>query len=77
MAEIQMKHMYKKFEDGVVAVKDFNLDIKEKEFVIFGWFLQQQIKNNRIVITTNHITANSRHISSFLLFVFRYIARLT
>ena len=35
MAEIQMKHMYKKFEDGVVAVKDFNLDIKEKEFVIF------------------------------------------
>lgn len=26
--------MYKKFEDGVSAVKDFNLEIKEKEFVI-------------------------------------------
>ena len=35
MAEIQLKHMYKKFEDGVTAVKDFNLEIKDKEFVIF------------------------------------------
>lgn len=35
MAEIQLKHMYKTFEGGVTAVKDFNMDIKEKEFVIF------------------------------------------
>lgn len=35
MAEILLKHVYKKYEDGVVAVKDFNLEIKEKEFVIF------------------------------------------
>lgn len=35
MAEIQLKHVYKKFEDGVVAVEDFNLEIKDKEFVIF------------------------------------------
>ena len=35
MAEIKLKHVYKKFEDGVMAVKDFHLDIKEKEFVIF------------------------------------------
>ncbi len=35
MAEIQLKHMYKTFEDGVTAVKDFDLDIKDKEFVIF------------------------------------------
>lgn len=35
MAEIQLKHMYKTFEGGVTAVKDFNMDIKDKEFVIF------------------------------------------
>lgn len=35
MAHIQLKHIYKRFEDGVTAVKDFDLDIKEKEFVIF------------------------------------------
>lgn len=35
MAEIQLKHVYKRFEDGVTAVKDFDLDIKDKEFVIF------------------------------------------
>lgn len=35
MAEIQLKHMYKKFEDGVATVKDLNLEIKDKEFVIF------------------------------------------
>lgn len=35
MAKIQLKHVYKRFEDGVTAVKDFQLDIKDKEFVIF------------------------------------------
>lgn len=35
MAEIQLKHIYKKFDNGVDAVKDFHLDIKDKEFVIF------------------------------------------
>lgn len=35
MAGIQLKHIYKKFEDGVTAVKDFHLDIEDKEFVIF------------------------------------------
>lgn len=35
MAEIQLKHIYKKYEDQVVAVRDFNLEIKDKEFVIF------------------------------------------
>ena len=35
MAEIQLKHIYKTFEDGVKAVRDFHLDIPDKEFVIF------------------------------------------
>lgn len=35
MAEIQLKHVYKKFDDGVTAVKDFHLDIENQEFVIF------------------------------------------
>ena len=35
MAEIQLKHVYKKYDDGVTAVSDFNLQIEDKEFVIF------------------------------------------
>ena len=35
MAEIQLKHVYKKYDDGVTAVSDFNLQIEDNEFVIF------------------------------------------
>lgn len=35
MADIVMKHIYKRYEKGIEAVKDFNLEIKDKEFVIF------------------------------------------
>lgn len=34
MSEIVLKHVYKKYRDGD-AVKDFNLEIKDKEFVVF------------------------------------------
>lgn len=35
MAEIELKHVYKRFEDGTEAITDFNLTIKENEFVVF------------------------------------------
>ena len=35
MSGIELKHVYKKYENGFTAVKDFQLEIKEKEFVIF------------------------------------------
>ena len=31
MAEIQLNHVYKKFEDGVTAVKNFTLDIHDRD----------------------------------------------
>lgn len=34
MASLSLQHVYKKFEGGVVAVSDFNLEIVDKEFVI-------------------------------------------
>ncbi len=34
MADLQLKHIYKKYSGGVVAVTDFTLDIEDKEFVI-------------------------------------------
>ncbi len=34
MASVRLKNVEKKFEGGVVAVKDFTLDIEDKEFVI-------------------------------------------
>ncbi len=34
MAELVLKNIYKKYPGGVVAVSDFNLHIKDKEFVI-------------------------------------------
>ena len=35
MASVQLKHVCKKYPNGYEAVKDFNLDIEDKEFVIF------------------------------------------
>ncbi len=35
MNGIQLKHVYKEYENGFKAVKDFQLEIEEKEFVIF------------------------------------------
>ena len=35
MAEIVLQHIYKRYDDGVPAIQDFNLEIKDKEFIIF------------------------------------------
>ncbi|ART75649.1 ABC transporter ATP-binding protein [Sutcliffiella horikoshii] len=35
MAELQLNHIYKVYEGDVTAVKDFNLHIKDKEFIVF------------------------------------------
>jgi len=35
MASLTLKNITKQFPNGVVAVKDFNLDIADKEFIIF------------------------------------------
>ncbi len=34
MADLQLKHIYKKYAGNVVAVSDFNIDIEDKEFII-------------------------------------------
>ena len=34
MASVTLKNVYKKYEGGVIAVSDFNIDIEDKEFVI-------------------------------------------
>lgn len=35
MARVQLANIWKKYTGDVVAVKDFNLDIQDKEFVVF------------------------------------------
>ncbi|MDE6830172.1 MAG: ATP-binding cassette domain-containing protein, partial [Lachnospiraceae bacterium] len=35
MASLSLKHINKKYPNGFEAVKDFNLEIEDKEFVIF------------------------------------------
>lgn len=34
MASLSLKNIYKKYPGGVVAVSDFNLEIKDKEFLV-------------------------------------------
>jgi multiple sugar transport system ATP-binding protein len=34
MASVSLKNIFKKFEGGVTAVSDFNIDIEDKEFII-------------------------------------------
>ena len=35
MASLSLRHIYKTYQGGFTAVKDFNLEIADKEFVIF------------------------------------------
>lgn len=35
MADVTLKHVYKVYEGGVRAVNDFDLEIKDKEFIVF------------------------------------------
>lgn len=35
MADVKLKHVFKVFDGGVRAVNDFDLDIKDKEFIVF------------------------------------------
>jgi len=35
MASLSLRHIYKKYPGGVTAVSDFNLEIKDKEFIVF------------------------------------------
>ncbi|MRG84807.1 ABC transporter ATP-binding protein [Salinibacillus xinjiangensis] len=35
MADVKLDHVYKVYDGNVTAVKDFNLDIKDKEFIVF------------------------------------------
>ena len=35
MASLSLQHIYKRYENGFEAVKDFNLEIADKEFIIF------------------------------------------
>lgn len=35
MAGLSLRHIYKIYEGNVTAVKDFNLEIKDKEFIVF------------------------------------------
>ncbi|MGL4345576.1 MAG: ABC transporter ATP-binding protein [Cellulosilyticaceae bacterium] len=35
MAELKLNNIYKRYPNGFVAVKDFNLHIEDKEFIIF------------------------------------------
>ncbi|WP_141433104.1 ABC transporter ATP-binding protein [Bacillus sp. 03113] len=35
MAELKLNHIYKIYDNNVTAVKDFNLEIEDKEFIVF------------------------------------------
>lgn len=34
MASVSLREIYKKYAGGVIAVSDFNIEIKDKEFII-------------------------------------------
>jgi len=35
MADVKLEHVYKVYDNGVTAVNDFSLNIKDKEFIVF------------------------------------------
>ena len=43
MASISCRHIYKIYPGNVTAVKDFNLEIADKEFIVFVSYTVQYI----------------------------------
>ena len=35
MAKLNLKHIYKVYPNGTKAVSDFNMEISDKEFIVF------------------------------------------
>ena len=35
MADVSLKHIYKVYPNGTKAVNDFNMEIADKEFIVF------------------------------------------
>ena len=35
MSSLTLRHIYKVYPNGVKAVNDFNLEIKDREFIVF------------------------------------------
>ena len=79
MAAIELKHVYKYYEDGVAAVQDFNLEIKKQEFVVFvgpsgcgkSTTLRmiaglEEISDGKLLMNgklVNHVKANKRDVA--------------
>ena len=48
MAGVTLRHIYKVYAGGVTAVNDFNLVIKDKEFIVFVEVKTRRIDKNNI-----------------------------
>ena len=46
MASLSLKNIYKVYPNGFNAVKDFNLEIEDKEFIIFVGHIRMWKVNN-------------------------------
>ncbi|POD88564.1 hypothetical protein S101258_00677 [Lactiplantibacillus plantarum subsp. plantarum] len=50
MAEIKLEHIYKRYPgNDEDSVTDFNLDIKDNEFIVFGWSFQVVVNQQHYV----------------------------
>ena len=47
MAELKLENIYKIYDNNLTAsVKDFNLEIRDKEFISIGWSIRLWEINN-------------------------------
>ena len=49
MASLSLKHINKVYPNGFEAVKDFNLEIQDKEFIIFVCTIQDVVNLQHFV----------------------------
>ena len=70
MADVKLSHVYKEYEGGVVAVQDFNLHIKDKEFIVLvGPSGCGKSTTLRMIAGLEEITAGEIYIGDVLLSV--------
>ena len=62
MASLKLEHVKKVYDKNVVAVHDFNLEIQDKEFIVFVQWVKIIIKMS----TTEYIPTNANPMNTKL-----------
>ena len=80
MASLSLRNIYKVYPNGFNAVKDFNLEIEDKEFIIFvvlslGGLLLNQVMMYVFVDYMNVYYMLAKIVATAIVMIYNFISR--